>query len=86
MFLEQGYVSLFPGAARDNENATDLIIAEESAKKAKKNVTAIRQQFFFLKVYSLQSRSGKITIQRLKKQKDKKRGNLNLRNKSLKLI
>ncbi len=47
VFLEQGYVSLFPGAARDNENATDLIIAEESAKKAKKNVTAIWQQFFF---------------------------------------
>jgi len=38
LFLEEGYASLIPAAARDNENSTELIIAEETAKKKEKKI------------------------------------------------
>lgn len=37
IFLEQGFATVIPGAVRDNDNSTELLIAEEAAKNGRKN-------------------------------------------------
>lgn len=84
LLLEEGFVSTIGGALRDNENSTEFLIAEESAKKSKKHV---KLSIFFLrlsKVKKIES-FGNIMILLLKKKKDKKERKHISRLKNLKL-